>query len=308
LKDINLTTLFPEAFMSNYSIRDLERITGIKAHTIRIWEKRYGLISPSRTESNIRLYCDEDVKKLLNVSILLKNGIKISRIAGMSQEELSRKIIEVSVVSNGKESQIENLVVAMIDLDENKFEKTLSQAILRHGFERTLYEIVYPFFERVGILWQAGSINPAQEHFITNLVKQKIYVAIDGLGYAPGPDQKKIVLFLAEWELHEIGMLIFDYFLKKAGLKVFYLGQKVPEVDLMAVCDMVRPDYLLTSFSSSVEKEVLLKYIQRIADNYSEGKLFIAGYQTGLITENLPANVHMIQNSIHFRDEILPSL
>ena len=294
--------------MSNYSIKDLERITGIKAHTIRIWEKRYGLISPRRTESNIRFYCDEDVKKLLNVSILLRNGIKISRIAGMDPQEISRKILELSVMANGHESQIESLVVAMIDLDEMKFEKTLNQAIIRHGFETTLFEIVYPFFERVGVLWQAGSINPAQEHFITNLIKQKIYVAIDSLELSAAPESKKVVVFLPDWELHELGMLIFDYFLKKSGLRVFYLGQKVPEEDVITVAERVRPEYLLTSFSSPIEKDKMVEYIQRIAGQYTHGTLFISGYQTGCIDNGMPSNVRVIKNSVHFRDEILPNL
>jgi DNA-binding transcriptional MerR regulator len=294
--------------MSNYSIKDLERITGVKAHTIRIWEKRYGLISPRRTESNIRLYCDEDLKKLLNVSILLRSGFKISRIADMSQEELSKKILEVSVIANGNESQIESLVVAMIDLDEMKFEKTLSQAIIRYGFENTLFEIIYPFFERVGVLWQAGSINPAQEHFITNLIKQKIYVAIDGVANSHGPGGKKAVLFLPEWELHEIGMLIFDYFLKKQGLKVIYLGQKVPEEDVFSVIERVQPDYLITSFSSPVEKEELSQYIRKLSSRFQQGRILLAGYQTGCLREEFPPNVTTIESSIHFRDEILPSL
>ena len=294
--------------MSNYSIKDLELITGIKAHTIRIWEKRYGLISPKRTDSNIRLYCDGDVKRLLNVSILLRNGLKISRIAEMDPQEISRKILEVSVIANGNESQIESLVVAMIDLNEIMFEKTLSQAILRYGFESTLFEIIYPFFERVGLLWQAGSINPAQEHFITNLIKQKIYVAIDGLHQVIGENKKTAVLFLPEWELHELGMLIFDYFLKKNGLKVIYLGQKVPEEDLYSVIEMVSPDYVMTAFSSPVEHEELKQYVLDLSLSFPSVSILVAGYQTGCLAEGLPSNVSIIKNSLHFRDEILPSL
>jgi DNA-binding transcriptional MerR regulator len=294
--------------MSNYSIKDLERISGVKAHTIRIWEKRYGLISPRRTDSNIRLYCDEDVKKLLNVSILLRHGLKISKIAELDSQSISRKIMELSYLPNGNENQIESLVVAMIDLDESKFEKTLSQSIIRNGFENTLFEIIYPFFEKVGVLWQTGSINPAQEHFITNLIKQKIYVAIDGLQSSSKGDQKTIVMFLPEWELHELGMLVYDYFLKKAGLKVVYLGQKVPEEDLIAVCSIVKPDYLFTSFSSPYEKEQLEEFINKVAGDFSNQKIYVTGYQVGCLSENLPSNVTFIANARHFRDEILPSL
>jgi MerR family transcriptional regulator, light-induced transcriptional regulator len=294
--------------MSNYSIKDLERITGIKAHTIRIWEKRYGLIEPRRTDSNIRLYCDEDVKKLLNVSILLKHGMKISRLAQLDQQELSGKILEVSVLPNGLGSQIENLVVAMIELDESKFEKTLSRAIIRNGFENTLFEVIYPFFERVGVLWQAGSINPAQEHFITNLIKQKIYVAIDSVPLQQVVEQKTVVMFLPEWELHELGMLVYVFFLKKQGFKVVYLGQKVPEEDLCAVNDLVKPDYLICAFSSPMEKDRLLSYIMSLSGKFSGKKIFITGYHAGCLESQVPPNVSIIRDAMHFRNEILPVL
>jgi MerR family transcriptional regulator, light-induced transcriptional regulator len=294
--------------MSDYSIKDLERITGVKAHTIRIWEKRYGLIAPRRTDSNIRLYCDEDVKKLLNVSILLKHGMKISRLAQLDQHDLSNKILEVSVLPNGMESQIENLVVAMIELDESKFEKTLSRAIIRNGFESTLFEVIYPFFEKVGVLWQAGSINPAQEHFITNLIKQKIYVAIDSIPLQHVSDQKTVVMFLPEWELHELGMLVYIYFLKKQGLKVVYLGQKVPQEDLCAVNNLVNPDYLICAFSSPMEKERLLDYIISLSEKFTGKKIYITGYHAGCLEDHLPSNISIIRDAMHFRDEILPVL
>lgn len=294
--------------MSSYSIKDLERITGIKAHTIRIWEKRYGLIAPRRTDSNIRLYCDDEVKKLLNVSILLKHGIKISRIARMELHELSGKILEVSVLPNGVETQIEHLVVAMIEMDEMKFEKTLSQAILRNGFENTLFEIIYPFFERVGVLWQAGSINPAQEHFITNLIKQKIYVAIDSIPLHQAPEQKTVVMFLPEWELHELGMLVYVYFLKKNGFKVVYLGQKVPQEDLCAVSQVVNPEYLITSFSSPMEKERLQEFIETLSAGFTGRRIYITGYHAACLESTVPTNVSVIRDALHFRDEVLPSL
>jgi DNA-binding transcriptional MerR regulator len=294
--------------MSDYSIKDLERITGVKAHTIRIWEKRYGLIEPRRTDSNIRLYCDEDVRKLLNVSLLLKHGIKISRVAQMEQQELSNKILEVSVLPNSVESQIENLVVAMIELDELKFEKTLSQVIIRNGFESTLFEVIYPFFERVGVLWQAGSINPAQEHFITNLIKQKIYVAIDSILLQQASETKTIVAFLPEWELHELGMLVYVYFLKKSGFKVVYLGQKVPHEDLCAVNQLVTPDYLVCTFSSPMERDKLLNYITDLSGRFTGKRIYITGYHAACLESHLPANVSIIRDAVHLREEILPVL
>jgi MerR family transcriptional regulator, light-induced transcriptional regulator len=294
--------------MALYSIKDLERITGIKAHTIRIWEKRYGIVAPDRTESNIRLYCDMEVKKLMNVSILLKNGYKISRVAELDQEQLSRKVMEVSMVSNGYDSQIESLVSAMIELDESKFEKLLNMSILKEGFENSVYKVLYPFFERVGVLWQAGSINPAHEHFITNLVKQKMYVAIDSIPVPTGNHVKKFLLFLPEWELHELGLLVYDYMIKRAGFKVIYLGQNVPEDDVYAVTDFIDPDYLLTGFANGIAKDKLEAYIERISGRYPNKKIFITGHQTAMISCILPENVNIINSALQFSDDILKHL
>jgi DNA-binding transcriptional MerR regulator len=294
--------------MALYSIKDLERITGVKAHTIRIWEKRYGIVEPARTESNIRLYCDMEVKKLMNVSILLRNGYKISKVAEYDQEELGRKVMEVSMVTNGHDSQIESLVVAMIEMDESKFEKLLGMAIIKEGFENAIYKVLYPFFERVGVLWQAGSINPAHEHFITNLVKQKIYVAIDTIPVPTGQDVKKFLLFLPEWELHELGLLVYDYMIKSRGFKVIYLGQNVPEEDVYAVTDFLNPDYLFTSFANSIEKEKLESYITRVAQKYPGKKIFITGHQTPGIKCTLPGNVVPVSSALQFSGDFLKNL
>jgi DNA-binding transcriptional MerR regulator/methylmalonyl-CoA mutase cobalamin-binding subunit len=294
--------------MALYSIKDLERITGIKAHTIRIWEKRYGIVEPARTESNIRLYCDVEVKKLMNVSILLKNGYKISRVAELDQSELSRKVMEVSMVTNGHDSQIENLVVAMIEMDEAKFEKLLNMSIIKEGFEKAVFNVLYPLFEKIGVLWQAGSINPAHEHFITNLVKQKIYVAIDSIPVPTGNDTPKFLLYLPEWELHELGLLVYDYLIKSRGFKVIYLGQNVPEEDVYAVTDFIQPDYILTSFVNAIEKVKLEAYIQRLSGRYPGKKIFISGHQLAQVTEAMPSNVTTVSSAIRFANETLAGL
>jgi DNA-binding transcriptional MerR regulator len=294
--------------MALYSIKDLERITGVKAHTIRIWEKRYGIVEPARTESNIRLYCDMEVRKLMNISILLRHGYKISKVAEYDQDELARKVMEVSMVTNGHDSQIESLVVAMIEMDETKFEKILNMAIMKEGFENCVYKVLYPFFERVGVLWQAGSINPAHEHFITNLVKQKIYVAIDNIPVPTGNDVKKFLLFLPEWELHELGLLVYDYMIKSRGYKVIYLGQNIPEEDVYAVTDFIDPDYFLVSFANAIEKDKLESYVQRISMRYPGKGIFITGHQTSGITCLLPENVRIVNSALQFSTEILRTL
>jgi DNA-binding transcriptional MerR regulator len=294
--------------MALYSIKDLERISGVKAHTIRIWEKRYGIVEPKRTESNIRYYCDTEVKKLMNISILLNHGYKISKLAVLDPDELSKKVLELSMISNGHDSQIESLVIAMIEMDESKFEKILNMSIIKEGFENTVFKVLYPFFERIGVLWQAGSINPAHEHFITNLVKQKIYVAIDSIPLPAGNDRKKFLLFLPEWDLHELGLLVYDYLVKSKGFKVIYLGPNVPEEDVYSVSDFLLPDYFLIGFSNAVEKGKLESYILRLANHYPAKTIFITGHQTSGLTCSLPTNVTIIGSANQFSSEIMPGL
>jgi MerR family transcriptional regulator, light-induced transcriptional regulator len=294
--------------MALYSIKDLERISGVKAHTIRIWEKRYNLVEPQRTESNIRFYCDTEVKKLMNIAILLQHGYKISKLADFDEQELSRKVIEVSMISNSHDSQVENLVVAMIEMDEAKFEKVLNMSIMKDGFENTVFKLLYPFFEKIGMLWQAGSINPAHEHFITNLVKQKIYVAIDSIPASNGNDSKKFLLFLPEWDLHELGLLVYDYLIKSRGYKVIYLGPNVPEEDVYAVSDYIKPDYFLAAFANAVEKEKVETYIQRLAERFPDKTFFITGHQALGLTCSLPGNITIVNSAIQFSSDILPGL
>ncbi len=218
--------------MAHYSIKDLEKLSGIKAHTLRIWEKRYQIVKPSRTDTNIRYYCDDDLKRILNISILNRHGLKISRIAGMTDAQLSEQVMHLAQATGDHESQIEQLTIAMIEMDEERFEKTLSKSIMTVGFEETVLTIIYPFFDKVGMLWQTGSINPAQEHFVSNLIRQKLLVAIDSQNYPHNPESRRFLLFLPEGELHELGLLFFHYILKKHGHQVIYLGQSVPFADL----------------------------------------------------------------------------
>jgi DNA-binding transcriptional MerR regulator len=284
--------------MANYSIKDLERLSGIKAHTLRMWEKRYGLMDPSRNDTNIRSYSDSDLKKILNVSILNRYGIKISRIAAMDEGEIAEKIVLISRDPSDYDSLIENLVIAMVDMDEENFGKLLSRAIMQIGFEETILRIVYPFFEKIGILWQTGAINPAQEHFISHLVRQKLIVGIDSVIPANNPDPKHFLLFLPEGELHELGLLFYNYMLQKKGHKVTYLGQWVPMADMASAITVRRIDYLLTSISAVHSGSDLVDYLNRLSATFPDKTIFITGYQTAFLRDNLPLNTLRL-NSVH---------
>lgn len=281
--------------MAIYSIKDLENLTGIKAHTIRIWEKRYQIVTPKRTDTNIRVYCDSDLKKLLNISILNKNGIKISRIAELPEQKLSDKVSQLTRHNSTENSQIEGLLISMIQLDENQFDKILSDAILKLGFENVFINILHPLFNRIGILWQTNSINAAQEHFISNLVRQKLIVAIDG-HYTPGNlSSKKFILFLKEGEMHEIGLLFAYYMIKKSGHKVFYLGQSVPFNDLKEITEITQPDYFFTSFTNPLPVEDFQEYLQALYKDFPGKTFLITGSQA--IKNNIvwPKNFNLLK-------------
>lgn len=277
--------------MAHYSIKDLERLSGIKAHTIRIWEKRYNLINPARTDTNIRRYSDTDLKKILNVSILNRSGIKISRIAAMEESEITEKILIVSRDSSEYDNLIENLVITMMDLDDERFEIMLSRAIMQIGFEETILKIVYPFLERIGFLWQTGAINPVQEHFISNLVRQKMIVAVDSVIPSKHPDPKHFVLFLPEGELHELGLLFYNYLLLKRGHKVTYLGQWVPMQDMAAAISVINADYLLTSIVTIHSGEKLNKYLAELSSTFEDLTIFVTGYQIAGLNDSVPENI-----------------
>jgi MerR family transcriptional regulator, light-induced transcriptional regulator len=264
--------------MGKYSIKELEQLSGIKAHTIRIWEKRHHLIEPQRTTTNIRFYSDDDLKKIINVSLLNSTGLKISKIAVMSPDEISRKIIEISETKPETTVHIDQLVIAMVELDEEKFEKILSSVVLRFGFENTVVDILYPFLEKIGILWQTNHINPAQEHFISNLIRQKVIVAIDSLPIA-SKQAKGVMLFLPEHELHEISLLFSHYRFRKAGFRTFYLGQTVPFSDVKAAYAVHQPHLLLTAITSPMTRNSLEIYIDKLATTFHGSQILLTGYQ-----------------------------
>lgn len=288
--------------MGTYSIKELEKLSGIKAHTIRIWEKRHNLIHPARTSTNIRFYSDEDLKKIINVSLLNNHGVKISRIAGMSSDEISRSVLDVTASQTSASAYIEQLVVAMVDLNEEQFDNLIAELVQKFGFERTITEAVYPFLEKIGILWQTENINPAQEHFISNLIRQKIIAAIDALPHLPN-SRKKMLLFLPEREMHEMGLL-FDCFLaKQAGFKVYYLGQNVPHNDLISVVQTHQPQTLVTAVTTTMPKGITA-YLSQLSEQFSDKKILLTGLQAAGLTGKLPANVQTFRNALAFKELI----
>jgi DNA-binding transcriptional MerR regulator len=286
--------------MADYSIRDLERLSGIKAHTIRIWEKRYGLIEPRRTLTNIRTYCDTELKRILNVSILNRNGFKISKIARMSQNEISDQIGKITQFMPDAQNQVEELTLAMIDFDESRFERIITRLVIQYGFEDAIIKIIYPFFVKIGLMWQTGHVNPAQEHFITNLVRQKVIVAIDNLFNTEKANTKHFLFFLPEGEWHELGLLFFAYLTKKRGHQLLYLGQSVPLSDIVDLLRIRTFDGLVTAFVSSTAKSDMKEYITVLSEAAGSIPVFISGLQVEQLEKNLPPKVTIIPSPGHF--------
>ncbi len=282
--------------MSRYSIKDLEHLSGIKAHTLRIWEQRYNFLMPKRTETNIRYYDDFDLKLILNVSLLKENGHKISKIAQMSSEAIQEEVINLTQQNIRYPDKIQSLTLAMIDLDEDKFEKLMANNILQLGFENTMINIVYPFMTKVGVLWQAGTINPAHEHFITNLVRQKLIVAIDGQFIPKNSQTKKFLLFLPEGEYHEIPILFTCYLLRSRENLVVYLGQNLPFNDLKIVYNLHHPDYLFTFMTAYPVQEELQEYVYRLGSEFKQAQIIICGNQVKNHEITLPSNVIKMEN------------
>ena len=251
----------------NYSIKELEGITNLKAHTIRIWELRYDILTPKRTPSNIRIYDDEDLKKLLNVCALLVVGMKISKISQLNDLELKTeidKIISSETLQNEQlETFINQIIIAISEFDEIYFNKIFNTAIAKLGLKDTYLLIIYPLMVRIGLMWTKGDIMPAQEHFLSNIIKQKLFAAIDAFPINKSYNQTWL-LFLPEKEDHELGLLMANFILRQQGKKVIYLGQKVPTDNILQTIKSCKPTHTFTFFVVKKSQEFANNLINQI--------------------------------------------
>lgn len=284
--------------MGKYTIKDLERLSGIKAHTIRIWEKRHNIVKPSRTDTNIRFYSDEDLKKIINVSVLNNNGLRISQIAGMTLADINTQVKAIGHSEKDSSVHIDQLIVAMIDLDEARFEKILNTLTLQLGFEDTMTTVIYPFLQKIGVLWQTENITPAHEHFISNLIRQKLFVAIDGLPL-PGTAARVVISFLPEGELHDIALLFSHYLFRKNGYRSYYLGQSLPHKDLVAIAAQHKAKLLITCITSPMTKEVS-KYLALLSRDFPKCTILVSGLQLEGAGK-LPGNIVVIGSAAELK-------
>lgn len=266
-------------FRNKLFIKDLENITGIKAHTIRIWEQRYKLIEPHRTDTGIRYYDEDQLRLILNVSILNNNGVKISKIAEMSLEEIYDKCQQLSESVSKYDGQIQSLISTMMTFDEKEFNKILSINILKMGIEETMIQVVFPFMDQIGLLWLSGSIHPAHEHFISNLIRQRLHVAIDNLNYSVTSESRKFLVFVPTGENHDISIMFANYVLRSRGHEVIYLGTQTPFEDLYTIFDMRKPDFIfsiLTALNSNVSIQT---FINNLGKHWKDTEILLSGNQ-----------------------------
>jgi DNA-binding transcriptional MerR regulator len=284
--------------MNFYQINDLERLSGVKAHTIRIWEKRYGLITPHRTDTNIRYYDDAQLKKILNVAALSMVGFRISKIAAMEEAELKaqvKKSQSLELSDKKFEFYINDLIVSMLDFDEPMFHQLLDATVKQFGVQEAMIKIIYPFLHKTGVLWRVDETMPVQEHFATNLLKRKLFTLISLLPKAKYPD-KKIVLFLPSNEWHEIGLLFAEYLLRLQGYVTVNLGQNVPFVDIEIVIQKVQPLYLLSFLISDSHEEEITQLQTLILKKYKNIQCLLAGPQSKVLPFTSKKNIKILNS------------
>jgi len=280
----------------NFSIRDLENLTGIKAHTIRIWEKRYNLLSPNRSETNIRNYSLASFQKLLNISYLNNNGLKISKIASLKEEEIPIKVREIASRAKIEDHALNALKMAMVNFDQVLFYNTYNNLIENKSFSDIFYNVFLPLLNDIGLLWQTNTITPAHEHFISVHIKQKILLNIEKLqSLEPKPSTKSFVLFLPENEIHDIGLLFINYQLRSKGYHTIFLGESVPMESLIDITDFFEDITFLSFFTVYPEIENIPQYINKFDDlllkKQNTNLMLLGPKLNNYNTSNLPEKV-----------------
>jgi len=277
--------------MNSFTIKDLENLSGIKAHTIRIWEQRYNFLKPSRSDTNIRHYSNEELKKVLNIALLNKYGYKISHIDKMPESEVRDKIMSLSQAQARQERIVNELIQCMVDLNIEKLEDILDDHIKLKGIERTITLIIFPFMEKIGILWLTNHINPAQEHLVSNIIRQKLIVGIEGISTSLKIN-KTVLLFLPEGEYHELGMLFMYYLLKSRGIDTIYLGANVPLNDVEYVVNLKKPDFLYSHLTAVGHNFNFDKFISAITKKFVGTPIIISGLLTNNYEKKIPPHIN----------------
>lgn len=272
----------------SFSIRDLENLSGIKAHTIRIWEKRYHLLQPERTATNIRTYSLNSLQKLLNITLLYNNGYKISKIAKLEEDNIPQLVNEIIARNSEKHHAINAFKLAMVNFDSAHFFQTFNSLMVERNFREIFNKVFIPLLNELGLLWQTNTISPAHEHFITSLIKQKIYIHTEKFQkLEPTKIDKVFVMFLPENEIHEVGLLFLNYEIVSRGYKTIYLGQSMPLENMVDLLNYYENLHFVSYFTVSPNKDEINKYLEdfyKILNTKGNSKLWLLGFQSQYIT------------------------
>lgn len=279
-----------------YSIKDLEHFTQIKAHTIRIWEQRYGLLKPSRTETNIRYYSENDLKKILNINLLYNSGYKISKIAQLSEVEITEKAKSLILNSTTEyQSDIDKLILLILDFNGSKIEKFIADSCEKTSLLEVYKNLFLTLFQKIGELWQVDTINIIHEHYFSNIFRQFIISEIHKLKVKP-LKSKKALLFLHDSEEHEFGILIYHYILKSYGYECHYLGQKSPINEVLTAVNQINPNLVITTFTTKISEKYLIK-VTGLLDEIATGrKVIVSGNQLNNMTTNFNKSILKIDS------------
>ena len=297
---------------SNFSIKNLENLSGIKAHTLRIWEKRYNLLEPERTDTNIRRYSLESLKKLLNVTLLYNHGFKISRIASLDSDEIPKLVRNIALKSNSEQVSINAFKLSMINFDYELFDTNYEEILQHNDFEYVFLKIFMPLMRELGILWQTGAISPSHEHFLTNLIKQKLHLQTEYLQRNKNlfSENPTFVLFLPENEIHELGILYLNYLILSKGHKTIFLGQSLQISSLETLYSYNTKFNFVSYITVEPNKEDIMYYLKdfykHILD-HKESKLLLFGpQQIAIDTDNLPAQIELYRSVESFVSKYFP--
>lgn len=291
-----------------YTISDLENLSGIKAHTLRIWEQRYSLFNPQRSQGNIRYYTDADLKKLLNVTTLQRNGMAISKIGKLSEEELHGKLKEIYEEPTDNVHIHEDLqnafLVACMEMNEASFHEHFHKAMEVLGQDTLFMQVLFPVLEKIGLLWNTSEIIPAQEHFITSLLKQKVSSLTDSLQWIPVPS-KKVLLFTPETEFHDIGLMLMNLLLRKKGIQTVYLGQSVPSSNIQRSIEITKADALIISITIMSKPEEFNAYLQHLANLCNPTHIYLLCPKQVAPLLTLPNTVSLVKKPFELYKQLI---
>ena len=287
--------------MDAFTIKELENLSGIKAHTIRVWEQRYSFLKPQRTSTNIRYYTNEELKIVLNIALLNKYGYKISHINKMRPDELTEKLVSLSNSQAQQERIINELLQLTIDMDIEKLEATLNQYVSAKGIDKVITQVIFPFLEKIGILWLANHVHPAQEHLVTNIVRQKLIVGIEG-AFTHLSAVKTVLLYLPEGEYHELGLLYVYYLLKCKGVRVLYLGANVPMKDLEFVAAVKKPEFVYTHLTTVASNFNLDKFLFHLHTHFPSSSVVVSGQTIFNYKKKIPSSITVCRSLTDFMD------